>query len=111
MVGLCEFPCSRGVTSLRLARDRRVSCCRCTEEALVVVAQWCQPTLDIQAGEVAASLDILAVKVLEQLLPDHPKLAVFRHIARQQGDSSEPLPCQLPKLPTEVNGNSSNNSL
>ena len=81
------------------------------EEALVVVAQWCQPTLDIQAGEVGASLDSLAVKVLEQLLSGHPKLAVFQHIARQQGASSEPLPCQLPKLPTEVKGNSSNSPL
>lgn len=67
------------------------------EEGLVLVAQWCQPCMDIQAEDVGVKLDRLAERVLGHLLPSHPGLAIFARIREQQKEQANidltRLPC------------------
>ena len=69
------------------------------EAALVMVAQWCQPCLDLQEAEVAAALDRLGERVLEHLVPSQPNLAIFRQIVLQQEQQVKKNPTQLPHVP------------
>jgi len=72
------------------------------EEAMVTVAQWCQPCLDVCPSQVTRSLDHLAEQVLSHLLHTRPDLAIFQHIAAGQADCVTVRLTRLPKMPTEL---------
>merc|ERR1719233_985466 len=56
------------------------------ETALVIVAQWCQPTLDISINSVGKELDKLATASLSHLLELHPNHPIFTKIRSDQPD-------------------------
>jgi len=73
------------------------------EAALVIVAQWCQPVLDISSMSVAKQLDKLATSSLAHLLELFPKHPIFTKICSDQSDSTKVILTKLPDLPSLTN--------
>jgi len=75
------------------------------EDALVMVAQWCQPALDISTKSVANQLDKLAIASLSHLLDQYPNHPIFAKIRSDQSDRTNVNLTQLPELPTRLTSN------
>merc|ERR1719495_999421 len=68
------------------------------ETALVIVAQWCQPALDISINSVGKELDKLATASLSHLLELHPNHPIFIKIQSDQADLTHVSLTNLPAL-------------
>jgi len=68
------------------------------ETALLIVAQWCQPALDISLNTVAKELDKLATASLSHLLEIYPNHPIFCKIRSDQADLATVSLTQLPVL-------------
>jgi len=75
------------------------------EAALVMVAQWSQPALDISTRSVAKQLDKVATSILAQLLDSNPQHTIFTKIRADQEEHCQVNLTKLPSLPGKLNEN------
>jgi len=75
------------------------------EAALVLVSQWCQPSINVPKQGVSNQLDHLASSTLAHLLENHPEHPIFSMIRTEQEDRSKVNLLKLPKLPKSITSN------
>jgi len=75
------------------------------EAALVMVAQWSQPALDISNNSVGKQMDKLATGTLAHLLELYPSHPIFTKIRTDQADSTKVSLTKLPDLPSQLHCN------
>jgi len=75
------------------------------ESALVFVAQWSQPALDLSTNSISKQLDKLAIDTLSNLLEQNPSHPIFTKIRTDQKDMSTVCLTKLPDLPSNLQQN------
>ena len=75
------------------------------ETVLVTLAQWLQPTLNIQPLVIRSTLDNIAGRILEHLHTQHPDHGVFKQMKQEQSDQEEFDVFKLPQIDERLEQN------